>query len=113
MYNKWITQDCCQEINSNLTQGIGFFKKVLCYLIVQTPFRKKIFLMKPSPRLPRKCEIPAEVNGVHPTTVRVQKYKEVSTAWVMHIMVDGISFIICLGYKRDKISLSLFYNQVL
>lgn len=84
-----------------------FFLNILSYLIVQTPFRNKIvFLMKLSPRLPRKCEILAEVNGVHPTTIRVQKCKEVTTACVMHIRVDGINFIICLHYKPDKISLS-------
>lgn len=64
--------------------------------------------MMPSTRLPRKCEIPAEVNRVHPTTIRVPKYKEVTTAGVMHVMVDGINFIICLGHKPDKISLSVF-----
>lgn len=26
LYNKLITKDCCQEINSNLTQGIGLKK---------------------------------------------------------------------------------------
>lgn len=63
----------------------------------------------PSTRLPRKCEIPAEANQVHPTTIRVPKYKDVTTAQVMNIMVDGINFIICLDHKPDKISLSLVF----
>lgn len=55
-------------------------------------------------RLTRKSEIPAEVNGVHPTT-RAQMYKEVTVVLVTQIKLsDGSNFIICLGPKPDTVS---------
>lgn len=38
---KWITQDWCQEINSNLTQGVGFLKKDLILLNSSDTFQEE------------------------------------------------------------------------
>lgn len=40
-YDKWITQDCCQEINSSLTQGIVFFKIYLILLNSPDTFQEE------------------------------------------------------------------------
>lgn len=66
--------------------------------------------MQPCSRLTRKGEIPAEVNGVHPTTVRAQMYKEVTIAQVMRIKLsDGSNFIINF-YQPDRVSLFFFFK---
>lgn len=57
-------------------------------------------------------KIPAEVNGVHPTTIRAQRYEEVSVAQVMCIKLsDGSNLIICLGPKPDTVSQVFFLNE--
>lgn len=65
-------------------------------------------------RLTRKGEIPAEANGVHPTTTtRAQMYKEVTIAQVMRTKLShGSNFNICLGPKPDTVPPFIFLSNI-